>query len=84
MAIKNRNLELGTKLIARYKKQEFRAEVIAGEGDKIMYRLNDGREFKSPSAAGTAITGKSCNGWDFWSVELDPEETESSQELAEA
>jgi hypothetical protein len=32
------------------------------------YRLADGREFKSPSAAGTAITGKACNGWAFWTV----------------
>ena len=76
MAIENRNLEAGTKLIARYKKQEYRAEVIAGEGDKIMYRLNDGRQFKSPSAAGTAITGEACNGWAFWSVEPDSSHTE--------
>lgn len=40
----------------------------AGEEGKVMYRLEDGREFKSPSAAGTAITGKACNGWAFWSV----------------
>ncbi|MBI2859179.1 MAG: hypothetical protein HYX90_08885 [Chloroflexi bacterium] len=26
-------------------------------------------EFKSLSAAGMAITGKSCNGWAFWSVQ---------------
>jgi hypothetical protein len=37
-------------------------------GRPIAYRLSDGREFKSPSAAGTAITGKACNGWAFWSV----------------
>ncbi len=85
MAIKNRNLEAGTKLISKYKKEEHRAEVIAGEGDKIMYRLKDGREFKSPSGAGTAITGRSCNGWDFWTVESDstqsgPEEPESPEE----
>jgi hypothetical protein len=35
---------------------------------EIRYRLSDGREFKSPSAAGTAVTGKACNGWAFWSV----------------
>ncbi len=79
MAIRNRNLEAGTKLISKYKKEEHRAEVIAGEGDKIMYRLNDGREFKSPSGAGTAITGKSCNGWDFWSVEPDSRETDPQE-----
>jgi hypothetical protein len=35
---------------------------------EIRYRLSDGREYGSPSAAGTAVTGKSCNGWAFWSV----------------
>jgi len=43
--------------------------VIAGDDGKVRYRLDDGREFKSPSSAGTAITGKACNGWTFWSVE---------------
>ena len=70
MAIEIRNLEPVTKLIAKYKKEEYRAEVIAGEEGKVKYRLADGREFKSPSAAGTAITSKACNGWAFWSVDL--------------
>ena len=69
MPIENRALELGTKLVATYKKETYRAEVIAGEGEKVMYRLEDGQELKSPSAAGTAITSKSCNGWAFWSVD---------------
>ena len=88
MAIENRNLEPGTKLIAKYKKEEFKAEVVAGEEGKVKYRLADGREFKSPSAAGTAITSKACNGWAFWSVETDdaqtgPEEPETSEEQGE-
>jgi hypothetical protein len=45
--------------------------VVEGEGGKLRYRLLDGREFKSPSAAGMAVTGKSCNGWAFWSLETD-------------
>ena len=69
MAIEDRNLEPGTKLIAKYKKEEYKAEVIAGEDGKVKYRLADGREFKSPSSAGAAITNKACNGWAFWSVE---------------
>ena len=48
MPIENRDLGPGTKLIARYKKEEYRAEVIAGEEGKVRYRLSDGREFKSP------------------------------------
>jgi hypothetical protein len=75
MAIENRELDSGTKLIAKYKKEEYRAEVVAGEGGKVRYRLADGREFKSPSSAGTAITGKACNGWAFWSIETDDAQT---------
>ncbi len=82
MAIENRNLEPGTKLIAKYKKEEYRAEVIAGEEGKVKYRLANGREFKSPSAADTAITSKACNGWAFWSLDTgaaqeEPPETEA-------
>ena len=69
MPIKDRNLTLGTKLIARYHKQPYHAEVIEGEDKKLKFKLEDGREFKSPSAAGMAITGHACDGWVFWSVE---------------
>ena len=84
MAIENRELEAGTKLIAKYKKEDYRAEVVAGEEGKVKYKLADGREFKSPSAAGTAITSKACNGWAFWSIETgiaqtEPQEPESSE-----
>ena len=66
--IENRNLTTGTHLTARYHKQTFTCEVTEREG-KPSYKLEDGREFKSPSAAGTAITGGACNGWAFWSLE---------------
>ncbi len=69
MPIENRNLEPGTKLVATYKKETHRAEVIAGEEGKVLYCLEDAREFKSPSAAGTAITSQACNGWRFWTVD---------------
>jgi hypothetical protein len=69
MPIENRNLQVGTKLVGKYHKQGYKATVVAGEGDKIRYRREDGREFKSPSAAGMAITGHACDGWVFWSVE---------------
>ena len=68
MSIKDRNLKVGTKLIGKYHKQQHTCLVIAGEGDKVKYKLEDGREFKSPSAAGMAITGHPCDGWVFWSV----------------
>ena len=76
MPIENRNLEPGTKLVARHKKQTYSTDVIAGADGKLRYRLVDGREFKSPSSAGTAITGKACNGWAFWSL-ANPEQQEA-------
>ncbi|MFC1982000.1 hypothetical protein ACFLUN_00795 [Chloroflexota bacterium] len=69
MPIKDRNLKPGTHLLARYHKQSYSCEVTEGEGGKLRYHLADGREFKSPSAAGMAITGHACDGWVFWSVE---------------
>src|SRR5919106_2500941 len=71
MPIENRNLQPGTKLIATYKKETYHALVVEGEGGKILYQLtpHDGKEYKSPSALGTAVTGKACNGWTFWSIE---------------
>src|SRR6266498_4299215 len=73
MAITDRNLSVGTQLHAKYKGQTYRAEVVLNPnatGDRpIAYKV-EGRDelFKSPSAAGTAITEKACNGWAFWSV----------------
>ena len=69
MTIENRDLAVGTRLVARYKKAEHTATVVEGEGGGLRYRLEDGREFKSPSAAGSAVMGGvACNGWRFWSV----------------
>jgi hypothetical protein len=69
MPIENRELTAGTRLVARYKKEEYTATVVEGEEGGLRYRLEDGREFKSPSAAGSAVMGGvACNGWRFWSV----------------
>ncbi len=68
MSIPDRNLTAGTRLVARYKGQEHSAEVVETE-EGVRYRLEDGREFKSPSSAGSAVMGGSaCNGWRFWSL----------------
>src|SRR3990170_370668 len=76
MAIEDRNLAVGTKLVARYRGHEYGCVVTAGKDDKIAYRMECPdhpdlhlKEFKSPSSAGSAIMGGSaCNGWRFWSV----------------
>jgi hypothetical protein len=67
MPIEDRNLEPGTRLVARYKKQDRTCEVVETT-DGLRYRLDDGTEHKSPSSAGKAATGGACNGWVFWSV----------------
>lgn len=95
MPIEDRNLKPGTRLVGRYHKQSHSCEVVDGKGGKLRYRLEDGREFKSPSAAGMAITGHACDGWVFWSVETataapvpqptedSPVETQQTTETAE-
>jgi len=68
MPLENRNLEPGTVLTARYKKQDRTCEVVQTE-DGLRYRLDDGTEHKSPSSAGkAAMGGVACNGWRFWSL----------------
>ena len=68
MPIENRELAAGTRLVARYKKQDRACEVVeTAEG--VRYRLDDGQEFKSLSTAGkVAMDGVACNGWRFWSL----------------
>ena len=86
MALPNRDLKVGTKLEARYKGQVYRAEVAAGEDGKLAYRLEDGQEFTSPSAAGSAVMGGvACNGWRFRSLEGDlPAKAEKPKREAKA
>ncbi len=68
MAIEDRNLKAGTKLVARYKGKEYTAEAVETE-EGLRYRLEDGKGFKSLSSAGSAVMGGSaCNGWRFWSL----------------
>ena len=66
--IQDRNLTAGTKLVGRYHKQDRTCATHLDENGKLYFRLDDGRAFKSPSAAGTAVTGHACDGWHFWSV----------------
>ncbi len=70
MSIEDRSLKLGTILVARYKKQDFRCTVVEGEDGKPIYRVHGGKDHTSPSSAGSAVMGGvACNGWRFWSVE---------------
>jgi hypothetical protein len=69
MPIENREVAVGTRLVARYKKQDRTCEIVETP-DGPRYRLDDGTEHKSPSSAGkAAMDGVACNGWRFWSIE---------------
>ena len=63
-----KTLAPGTKLRGKHKGKEHTAEVVPGKDGGLRFRLADGREFASPSAAGKAVTGTACNGWRFWSL----------------
>ena len=71
MAIEDRNLTVGTCLVASYRKQAVACMVEkADEGGGILFVLEDGRKFKSASSAASAVMGgKAVNGWRFWSVQ---------------
>jgi hypothetical protein len=67
--IEDRNLKPGTVLVGRYQKKDHRCEVVKGKDGKVAFRVK-GKEYGSPSAAGSAVMdGVSCNGWRFWTVE---------------
>jgi hypothetical protein len=68
--IENRNLPVGTRLAANYKKTRYVCTVEVGEEDgSVVFVLEDGSRHKSPSAAGSKVTGGAINGWRFWSLE---------------
>ena len=71
MAIEDRNLTVGTRLVANYGKHAHACMVEkAEEGEGILFVLEDGRKFKSASSAASAVMGgKAVNGWRFWSVQ---------------
>ena len=73
MAIENRQLPIGTRIWANYKKQRYVCTVEAGEEEgSQLFVLEDGSKHKSPSAAGSKVMGgKSVNGWRFWSLKGD-------------
>ncbi len=80
--IKDRNLKAGTKLVAKYKGQEYVAEVIDGEGGKVVFWM-DGKTYKSISALGVGVLGpgKTCDGWRFWSVKGEAPTGEQTEEM---
>ena len=60
-------IRAGQTLVAKYKKQQHTCEVIEHDG-RLCFVLPKGRVFKSPSAAGRAVTSTATNGYRFWSI----------------
>lgn len=81
--ITDRNLAVGTKLVAGYKGKTYHAEVVEFDGGEVRYAVLEhdlAAPYKSLSAAGSAIFGitkdgkaRTCNGWDFWKLEGEAE-----------
>ena len=71
MATEDRNLTVGTRLVANYRKQAHVCMVEkTEEGEAILFVLEDGRKFKSPSSSASAVMGGAAvNGWRFWSIQ---------------
>ena len=85
MAIEDRNLTVGTRLAANYRRQAHACMVEkAEEGGGIRFVLEDGRKFKSPSSAASAVMGgKAVNGWRFWSVQGTKPQAQEGREKPE-
>ena len=60
-------IKAGLTLVAKYKGQAHTCEVVERD-ERLYFVLRKGGVFKSPSAAGKAITGTATNGYRFWSI----------------
>ena len=60
-------IKAGVTLVAKYKGQVHTCEVVEHD-ERLHFVLPKGEVFKSPSAAGKAVTGTATNGYRFWSV----------------
>ena len=71
MAIEDRNLTVGTRLVASYRKQAHACMVEKrDEGGGVLFVLEDGKRYKSASSAASAVMGGAAvNGWRFWSIQ---------------
>ena len=85
MAIEDRNLTVGTRLVANYRKQANACMVEkADEGEGVRFVPEDGRKFKSASSAASAVMGgKAVNGWRFWSVQGTKPQAQEGREKPE-
>ena len=84
MATAKEQIRAGHTLVAKYKKQQHSCEVVEHDG-RLYFVLPKGRLFKSPSAAGKAVTGTATNGYRFWSIPDKPPAGQAArQQVAQA
>ncbi len=69
-------IKAGQTLVGKYKGEEHTCEVVEYE-ERLYFVLPKGEVFRSPSAAGKAVTGTATNGYRFWSV---PEKAPGGQQ----
>ena len=50
--------------------------------ERLCFVLPKGRVFKSPSAAGKAVTGTPTNGYRFWSIPDQPPSGQAARQQA--
>ena len=60
-------IKAGLTLVAKYKGEQYTCEVVEHD-ERLYFVLPKSEVFKSPSAAGKAVTGTATNGYRFWSV----------------
>ena len=81
MATTKEKIRAGQTLVARYKKQQYTCEVVERDG-RLYFVLPKGQVFKSPSAAGKAVTGTATNGYRFWSIPDKPPAGQAARQQA--
>ena len=81
MATTKEQMRAGQTLVAKYKKQQHSCEVVEHEG-RMYFVLPKGQVFKSPSAAGKAVTGTATNGYRFWSIADKPPAGQTARQQA--
>ncbi len=60
-------IKAGLTLVGKYKGEQHTCEVVEHDG-RLYFVLPNGEVFKSPSAAGKAVSGTATNGYRFWSI----------------
>ena len=74
-------IKAGLTLVGRYKGEEHICEVVEHDG-RLYFVLPKGRVFKSPSAAGKAVTGTATNGYRFWTISYKPPAGQAARQQA--